>query len=274
MTYLVTGATGKAGRHVVDHLLRAGHPVRALTRDPARAAARLPAGVEVVAGDLTRPDSLEPALAGVTGLHLLTAAGEDYATLRTGPRIVELAREAGVRRVTVLWNGAPGPVEEAVADSDLEWTRLQPVDFMGNTLGWADDIRTGNVVREPFGDALNAVVDEYDVGAVAAAVLTGDGHAGRAYTLTGPAALSARDQVRVIAATIGADLRFVELSEEQARQRWRDAGHGEELVDLLLAWRADPPAAAYTVVPTVAELLGRPPRGYATWVAEHAAAFR
>lgn len=111
MTLLVTGATGKAGRHVVRHLLEAGHQVRALTRDPARAA--LPDGAEVVAGDLTDPASLAPALRGVLGVHLITVGGDDYATLRTGPELVTRFTEAGVRRVVVLWNGQPGPVEEA-----------------------------------------------------------------------------------------------------------------------------------------------------------------
>ncbi|MGN9781948.1 NmrA family NAD(P)-binding protein [Nonomuraea sp. ZG12] len=271
MTYLVTGATGKAGRHVVDHLLQAGQQVRALTRDPAKA--NLPPQVEVVAGDLTVPESLAPAFDGVTGVHLLTVGGDDYATLRTAPDIVALALKAGVRRATVLWNGQLGPVEEAVEASELEWTRLQPVDFMGNTLGWAESIRTEDSVREPFGDVPAAMVHEADVGAAAAVALVEPGHAGKIYTLTGPEALTPRRRLDIIAAVIGRELRFDELTEEQARERWRQASHGEELIDLLAAWQGNPPPAAYTVVPTVEDLTGRPARSFTEWVHGHTAHF-
>ncbi|MFE3453652.1 NAD(P)H-binding protein [Nonomuraea sp. NPDC059194] len=272
MTYLVTGATGKAGRHVVDHLLRQGKRVRALTRDPARA--NLPEQVEVVGGDLADPATLGPAFHGVTGVHLMTVGGDDYATLRTGPEIVELAEKAGVRRVALLWNGQVGPVEEAFESSDLEWTRLEAVDFMSNTLGWADAIRTEGVVREPFADVPSAIVHEADVAAVSARVLVEGGHGGRSYSLTGPEQLTPRQRLRTIAEVLGRNLEFVELTEEQARERWRQAGYDEELIELLANWQGDPPPHAYTVVPTVEEITGRPPRTFASWVAEHAARFQ
>ncbi len=69
---LVTGATGRVGRAVIAELLGAGVPVRALTRKPATAA--LPAIAEVVAGDFTEPDSLDPALRGVRAVFLLWTA--------------------------------------------------------------------------------------------------------------------------------------------------------------------------------------------------------
>lgn len=271
MTFLVTGATGGAGRHVVEHLVKAGQRVRALTRNPARAA--LPAGVEVVTGDLTDPDTLAPAFDGVTGVYLLTIGGDDYATLKTGPEIVELALKAGVRHAVLIWNGRRGPVEEAVEASELEWTHLQPLDFMRNALGWAETIRAGGVVREPFADIPMAAIDESDVGAVAAAVLTGMGHAGKSYVLTGPEALSPRQQVAVIGEVIGRETRFEELTEEQARERWRQAGHGEELVELLASWRSNPPPEARTVSSSVEDITGRPPRGFADWVRRHASHF-
>jgi uncharacterized protein YbjT (DUF2867 family) len=207
-------------------------------------------------------------------MHLLTVGGDDYATLQTGPELVEPALKAGVRRVTLLWNGQVGPVERAFEGSGLEWTRLQPVDFMGNALGWAESIRANGEVREPFGDVPGAVVHEADVGAVAAAVLVQGGHGGKAYMLTGPEALTPRQRLGILAEAIGRELRFVELTEEQARERWRQAGYGDELIELLAEWQGDPPAESYTVVPTVQEITGRPPRTFAQWAAEHAPHFR
>ncbi|WP_030455872.1 NmrA family NAD(P)-binding protein [Herbidospora cretacea] len=259
MTILVTGATGKAGRHVVAALLAEGRPVRALTRNPDTAA--LPSQVEVVEGDLTEPGSLREAVRGVTGVHLLTIGGDDYATLTTGPELVTLFAEAGVQRVALLWNGQVGPVEEAFAAGPVEWTRLEPTDFMGNTLHWLPQIEKGRV-EEVFGDVPVAVVDEADVGAVAARVLIDGGHAGRSYTITGPVALTARDRLAAIAAVLGRPLEFAELGEAEARERWRAAGHGEELIEVLAAWQRTP----HPATSVVGDLLGREPRSFEQWV--------
>ncbi|MGH3901932.1 MAG: NmrA family NAD(P)-binding protein [Pseudonocardiaceae bacterium] len=273
MTTLVTGATGNVGRHVVDQLLRAGRRVRALTRNPK--AATLPDGVEVVTGDLSAPHTLLSAFDGVTAMHLITFDGNGGAALQTGPEIVKLATSAGVQRVTVLWSGEEGPVEQAVEESELEWTLLRPtVDYMSNMLAWADSIRADGLVQEPFGNRLDAPIDEADIGAVAATALLGDGHAGRRYTLTGPEVLTIPDKVRAIGAAIGRDIQFVELSEIQARERMRESGTAEDVIEFVLGWYANPPEAASTVLPTVEELTGRPARTIAHWVAEHAAIFR
>lgn len=86
MTFLITGATGSVGRHVVDLLVAAGAPVRALTRTPDSAV--LPDAVEVVAGDLLRPDSLLPALTGVERLYLFPEPS-------TAAQVARLAAQAG-----------------------------------------------------------------------------------------------------------------------------------------------------------------------------------
>src|SRR5688572_23147958 len=114
MTILVTGATGNVGRNVVKHLVAQGHAVRALSRAPQKA--QLPEGVEVVAGDLSDPSTLESALDGVSALHLINFHGE-YQPLETGAEIVALAEKAGVKRVTVLRGGQEGTVEAAVQAS-------------------------------------------------------------------------------------------------------------------------------------------------------------
>ncbi|GAA2307264.1 NAD(P)H-binding protein [Nonomuraea roseoviolacea subsp. roseoviolacea] len=275
MTILVTGATGTVGRLVVEELVRAGRQVRALTRDLSRASALLPAGVEVVAGDLADPDSLVRAFDGVTAAHLITFAGDDYAPLKRGDEIVELAVKAGVRKVSVLGGRADGPLEQALVATDIEWTLLNPVEFMSNTLRWwAGSVQAHGVVREPFGDRLSALVHEADIAAVAAAVLTGEGHGGRTYTLTGPEALTTRQKVRVLAEATGLDITFTELTEQEARAEWRSHGMGEETIEFLVRALGDTPEVGYTVVPTVEQVTGRPARPFAQWAAEHAAAFR
>lgn len=135
----------------------------------------------------------------MTAAHLITF-GDGYAPLTTGPEIVAPARRAGVARITVLKGDVvPSPLEEAVVAGGLAWTFLAPVEFMSNTLEWADAIRDDGVVRDGFADVRSAMVHDGDIAAVAAAALTGDGHAGREYWLTGPEALTAPERVATIA---------------------------------------------------------------------------
>jgi uncharacterized protein YbjT (DUF2867 family) len=273
MTILVTGATGTVGRLVVEELLAAGQQVRALTRNPAKAA--FPEGVEVVGGDLADPGSLTGAFEGVTGVHFINFAGDDYAPLPDGARLVELAVKAGVRRVTVLGGREDGELEKALAATDVEWTLLHPVEFMANTLQWwAHTIRTEGVIKEPFGDRLSALVHERDIAAVAATVLARGGHGGRTYVLTGPQAITLKDKVAILGAAIGKDVEFVELTVDEARAKWRGDGMGEQTIEFLVGALGDTPEVGYTVVPTVREVTGQDARGFAQWAEENAAAFR
>lgn len=282
MTILVTGATGTVGRHVVRHLLDAGAAVRVLTRDPARV--DLP-GVEVVAGDLADTATLTAAFAGVTAAHLITFGKGGYLPLDNGADIVALAEKSGVRRVTVLNGWQESTVEQAVRSSGLEWTFLAPVEFMANTLhDWGPRLRRDREVREPYGDRASVVVHEADIGAVAATALTTDGHAGQTYVLTGPALVTAREKVRLLAEASGRELRFVELTPEQARAEWtanppdllffQIGGGSPQMVNLLLSVYADPPPIGRTVTDAVERVTGRQARTFADWAAEHADEFR
>ncbi|WP_217560488.1 NAD(P)H-binding protein [Paenibacillus sp. GbtcB18] len=268
MTLLVTGATGTVGRHVVTQLVQKGKQVRAVSRNPAKA--NLPDGVEVVAGDLNAPETLQAALEGVKGLFLITSSDEPNATLDTQPKVIELAELAGVKRVTVLVGYEEGPVEEALKNSGMEWTLVKPGEFMANILvDWQESIRSEGVVQEAFGDALSARVHEADIAAVFVAALTENGHHRHSYILTGPESLSRREAVRTISEGIGKDIEFVELTEEQVRQNWRDQGYEEGAIEFFVLMGKNPPAIGHTVVPTIEQVTGRPARTLAEWVSEH-----
>ena len=273
MTILVTGATGTTGSHVVAHLAEDGHPVRALSRHPG--AARFPAGVEVVQGDLTRPDSLAAALDGVTALHLIAIGGDDYTPLATAPDVVDAAGRAGVKRITVL----TGTDEEldvvrAVEASGLDWTHVRPAAaFMANRLQWAAAVRETGVVRDGFVDRLDALVHEADVGAVIATALTEGGHAGRTYAPSGPEALSRADNVRTIGEVIGRPVRLEAMSVAEVRAEMLANGIGPDVADFVVGFEESPPAAASAVTSVVEDVTGRPPRSFRDWVAEHRDAF-
>ncbi|MEV6910136.1 NAD(P)H-binding protein [Amycolatopsis sp. NPDC051071] len=266
MTVLVTGATGNTGRHVVAELVRRGERVRALTRKPADA--RLPAGVELVEGTHTAPETLSGALKGVTKLHITVTAG--FADV--GAELVKRAVDAGVRRMTIVWGGYVGPTEQAMAESGVEWTRLEPQEFMSNALTWADSIRAGNVVREPF-DLPSAVVHEGDIGAVAATALVEDGHSGRVYNLTGPESLTTRERIAILAAALGRDIGLEQITRQQAIDRLLADGVSVADAEYVVGWHSSPPPEASTVVDTVERVTGRPARTFAQWVTEHVSRF-
>lgn len=272
MTVLVAGATGNVGRPLVEQLLAAGHRVRALTRDPAKA--NLPAGAEAVAGNLAETATMSAAFAGVSAAHLISFNGEDFSPLTNGAEIMDLAEKAGVRKVTVLKGDVTkSPLEQAVEASRLEWTHLSPVEFMSNALEWAQSVQTEGVVREAFADARSAMIHEADIAAVAATALTTDGHAGQEYWLTGPEALTPPEKVRTISDVLGREVRYIELTTDEIVAQWRQTGYSDEDIQFFLTMRTNPPEAGYTVLPTVEKVTGQPARTFAQWVQENAAAF-
>ncbi|MGW2236728.1 NAD(P)H-binding protein [Streptomyces sp. NPDC001759] len=277
---LLTGATGTVGREVLRQL-PPDAPVRVLARDPAKVTETAPT-VEAVAGDYEEPRSLERALAGVrTAFLVTTGIGRDH-----DARFLEAAKLAGVRRVVKLSAAAvldpqaddlitrwQRTNEDLLRVSGLEWTLLRPRSFMSNTLSWARSVREEGVVRGLYGTSANACVDPRDVAAVAVHALTEEGHGGRAYTLTGPEAISAAEQTRQLGRLLGVPLRFEELNRDQAR-----AGLGgrypEPVVEALLASadRLSAGAKAH-VEDTVGEVTGRPAGTFRDWAADHLAAF-
>jgi uncharacterized protein YbjT (DUF2867 family) len=274
--YLVTGATGNAGGELVRALAAAGEPVRALVRDTARA--DLPPGVDVIAGDLNRPESVASALGGVRGAFLLS--GYD----RMSDTLAEL-RRARVERVVLLSAASVLSTDEdnavsayhraseaAVRDSGLAWTFLRPQSFMSNALRWVEQLRAGDFVREAFGDVAVAAIDPADIAAVAAAALTGDGHAGQAYRLTGPEALRPGDRVRILGAALGRPLRFEPIPDDVAREEM-SAAMPAPYVDAFFRFFVDGTLDESLVLPTVQEVLGRPPGTFAQWAEAHAGAF-
>jgi uncharacterized protein YbjT (DUF2867 family) len=273
MKFLISGATGTVGREIVKQLAEAGHTVRALTRNPD---AVLPEGVERIVGDLSNPETLTAALEGVTGLHLINfdGTGAGSSPLETGAQIMALAKQTGVKRVTVLLGGEHGPFEQAVQESGIDWTFLQPVEFMSNYLGWADLIRTEGIVRQPFANRRSAMVHEADIAAVAVTALTEEGHGGQIYTITGPEALTPLQVADTIAKVTGREIRFVEQSEQEARDQWAAEGYPEFMIEFFVEVWGNTPEVGYTVADTVERVTGKPARSFAQWADEHASAFK
>lgn len=267
---LVTGATGKVGRHVVSGLLGRGARVRALTRRPERPISR-PAQRSSPATS-RRGRRLARHLDGVEAVFLLwpfftdDGIGDAVDALAAGPRrIVYLSAEAAVRRPGSFWAG----VERAVERSAAEWVFLRPTGFAANTLMWAGQIRDSGVVRWPYGRAARSLIHERDVAAVAVNALTEDGHAGARHVLTGPQALTQVDQVEAIGDALGRELRWEELAREDAG-RVLEGGVPDSALDTWAGFVETPEV----VTATVREITGRPARPFSEWARDHVAEFR
>ncbi|GAA2568029.1 MULTISPECIES: SDR family oxidoreductase [Streptomyces] len=275
---LVTGATGNIGSALLRQLRLSGTvPVRGLTRDAARAS--FPDGVEAVEGDLARPASLRPALDGARSLFLVPGMGADA-------DVLTVARRAGVEHVVLVSSitvrthphlpAAAGnlAVERLLEDSGMAWTILRPTQFASNALWWAASIREHRSVRVPFADIGLPALHPADIAAVARVALTGPGHRGRTYELTGPARITPRQQVRAIGAALGQEVSVEEISREEAHRQmtsFMDDRTAHAVLDLM---GGDVNDELLRVRDTVPHVTGSPARSFRQWAAENAAAFR
>ena len=283
---LVTGATGTVGSFLVRKLGAAGVPARALVRGRQKAEAVEKLGLEAVDGDLSRPETLGPALAGVEKVFLLSAPEERQAELQNN--LVRAAKEAGVRHIVKLSAIGVGGELDAIAlgrvhrETELEieragfaYTHLRPNGFMQNSFMFAQSIRSQGAFYAPFGDAKVSYVDARDVAAVAFHALTGDGHEGKSYEITGPQALSYHDQAALLSAALGREVKYVEVPPEAARAAMAGMGMQEWVADALMElFNFYKDGRADQVRDTVREVTGRAPITFAQFAEDFAQAFQ
>jgi uncharacterized protein YbjT (DUF2867 family) len=262
---VITGATGNVGRPLVQTLTAAGEEVLPVSRNGEHQA------------DLTEPETLKPALDGAEAVFLLTSA--DFLANGNLQRAVEVIRGAGVPRVVLLSSQGVGTQrhpsihEDAVTGSGLEWTILRPGNFASNAFAWAESIRTQRAMAAPFADVALPAVDPQDIAEVAAAALREPGHANTVYKLTGPVAISPRQQAEVIQTVLGRPISFTELTRDQARTNML-AFMPAPVVEATLDVLGSPTPAEQAVSPDVEKVLGRTPHTFADWVTRNVTAFR
>ncbi|MFI1753412.1 NAD(P)H-binding protein [Streptomyces sp. NPDC020571] len=277
---LVTGATGTIGTEVVRILAERGERVRAMTRKPEGVS--LPA--EVIRGDFDDRDSLNNAVAGANAVFLLDAPGPWIE--RHDLAVLDAVRSHGIGRVVKVSAIGTGegtglrtsawhlPGERALRAGGTAWTVLRPSSFATNTLHWAADIRAGRPVVNLTGNGAQGVVDPRDVAEVAVAALTTHGHAGRTYTLTGPELLSTPDQVKILRRVLGRPVEIVDVPLEAAKEQMIAAGRDREFAEgAIRGQRFIAGGGNARLTDDVAAVLGRGPRTYAIWAADHRAAF-
>lgn len=282
---LITGATGTNGRELAHLLAARGVAARAMVRDPGKAAdlAALD-GIDVVAGDFDDAASLAAALEGVERAFLVTPSSARAEAQQLG--FIAAAKAAGVQQVVKLSQFAAdasspvrflryhAAVESVLRDSGMAWTFLRPNLFMQGLLGFAGMIRDQGMLAAPIGEERVSLVDVRDIAATAAAALTGDGHAGKTYTLTGPEALTHAEVAAQIAAATGRPVRFVPISPEQMRAALGGMGMDPWQADGLIEDYAHyARGEARAIDNGVQAATGSAPRSFAAFAHDNAGAF-
>jgi uncharacterized protein YbjT (DUF2867 family) len=282
---LVTGATGSTGGELVRRLSARGVAVRALVRNRAKAAG-LP-HVDIVEGDLGKPDTLAPALDGVDRAMLISSS--DPAMLDVQSSFITAAKRADVRLVVKLSGIIPdvaspfrfarmhGEIEQRLAESGLAFTNLRAGEFMHSYFRQVRNIVDKGILALPMADARIACIDIGDIAEVAARVLVDESrrHDGQYYPITGPDALSMAEAAARLSAAAGKPIRYVDVPPEDARKAQLAAGFPTFLADALFELFAERRAGKEaTVHSTIRDVFGFEPMSFDQFAQRHAAVFR
>jgi uncharacterized protein YbjT (DUF2867 family) len=283
---LVTGATGLNGKELLRVLSASGVAVRALVRNPAKAEAiaALP-NVEIVQGDMAHPETLAAGLRGVDRAMLISSS--DPIMLDVQTNFIDAAKQAGVKHVVKLSGIMPeldsafrfarmhGEIEKRLEASGMAFTHLRAGEFMPAYFRQVPNITAKGAMFLPMEDARIASIDVGDIAEIAAKVLTGAGHEGKTYPLTGPQALTMTEVAEKLSAATGNTIRYVNVPPEAARQAQLAAGMPPYLADALFELFAERRNGKEAKVwPDAERLLDRRPTSFDEFAKRNAAVFR
>jgi uncharacterized protein YbjT (DUF2867 family) len=283
---LVTGATGLNGKALVRRLSTRGVALRALVRRVEKATdiSGLP-NVEIVASDMARPATLPDALRGVERAMLISSATPDM--LEVQSNFIAAAAKAGVRHVVKLSGIIPefdspfrfarmhAEIERRLEASGMAFTHLRAGEFMPAYFRQEPSILAKDALFLPMEDARIASIDVGDLAEIADLVLTGSGHEGKIYPLTGPEALSMAEVAEKLSAVAGRKIRYVNVAPDDAKKAQLAAGVPPYIADALAELFAERRKGKEAQVSPVARtMLGREPTSFDEFAARNAAIFR
>ena len=237
----VSGSPGNVGTKLVRLLAGRGEQVRVLVHDPEAAEFALP-GVETVLGDLAEPESFARTVVGADAVFV----NSSRRAISLQANLIAAAASAGVRRIVDLsWMGAAtdsgseaigrwhAEVERHLVECGVAYTILRASAFMQNYVG---QITVNDTIVGTTATGRASLVDARDVAAVAATVLTQQGHEGRTYDVTGPKALSNPEVAAIISRVTGRRVRYVGTTPDLLADGYHRAGLPEwAALDLVAA---------------------------------------
>lgn len=285
-TILITGATGTVGSEVVKDLAATNVKVRAGVHSIIKGDRfRVFPDVDTVEIDFARPETLKAAYTGVTRVFQITPFTQDQVEI--GKKLIDAAKDAGVQHIVKLSaSGAdakPGiqlgrwhrDVEKHLESSGVNYTLLRPTSFMQNFVNYQGyTIQHESKIYMPLGEGQVSYIDARDIAAVARVVLTESGHEGKAYELTGPAALSVAEVAAIIAKITSRTVTYIDVPEAAARQAMSGMHMPGWMIDAMMELNAINKAGyAANVTDTVKQITGQPARSFADFAQDYAACF-
>lgn len=236
---LLTGANGLTGRHILEALCARGAKVRAMIRDPSQTEALRNAGAhEVVIADLERPETYGAALSGCSAvLHVCPPMHPNENGIAR--QMIQAMNRAGIERL--VYYSVMHPLrravrhhaykldgEEAVVESSLRYTIVQPIRYMQHLEKVWPAVRDRGLHNMPFNvDVRFNVVDLADVADACARILTEVGHEYATYELAGPEALNQRDMAAILTRVLGRPI----AAQAQPLAEWAESARKKGLSD-------------------------------------------
>ena len=277
-TVLITTANGMFGGGLAREL--AGAPdvqVRALVRDRSKFTAEA-TNIEVVEGDMDRPESLAGPMEGVTNVFLAAPISDQI-----GPRyknVVEAAKNSGQPHIAAIHgavNHKGDALEqtfdagiEALKSSGLPWTLISPTSVMETALNAVEGTAPLGCVLSMTADGKNALVANRDVAIATRVVVTGSGHDGKDYKITGPQLLDMEQICAAISKQLGRTITYYDLPEDEfaammlKNTEIKDPAVLEQMVIMhLRAWKE---GRAEVITDTFTELTGEPGTTLEDWL--------
>ncbi len=236
----ITGATGELGGRVAKRLAGLGLAQRVIVRDPSRMP-HLPGAEIVQATSYGDADSIGQALKGIKTLFLVSARDRfgvahisaknrmkppPYDRLQQQITAVNSAIAAGVKHIIYLsvLNAAPDATfilahdhfytEEYIRAAGVPFTFLRASLYTDNV---PQSVSADDVIRAPAGEGRAAWVTRDDIADVAVAVLTGSGHEGHTYDVTGPEALTMDETAERLSTAVGRKIVYQSQTPHEAR---------------------------------------------------------
>jgi NAD(P)H dehydrogenase (quinone) len=280
---VITAASGNLGHLVLEDLLGRGvaaSGIRAVVRDTTKLADYAERGVEVVHGDYTDQDSLVKALSGADKFLLISSSGASEERVKQHLNAVAAAKQAGVKHVvyTSITLADTNPIsfswvhrdtESALRESGIPFTILRNNWYFENLLGSIGAALEHGAFIGSAGEGKVGYAARADYAAAAAAVLTGEGHEGKVYELTGDVAIANAALAAEVTAQSGKQVAYASLPEQEYAKALEGFGLPAEVAaDLAQADVAISQGALSGATDTLSTLIGRPTTTVAAAVAQ------
>ncbi len=274
----VLGGTGVTGSQVVAALRANGADFTCIVRDPEAGKAKL-GDIKAVQGDLSDPDSLDRAMAGIDTLYLLCGHSPLLEEMEING--LAAAKRAGVSYIVKSSGSEKGiradspsdmmkmhhAVENAVRDSGIKWAISRPNFFMSNLMAMAETIsKMGKLITTMQPETVISMIHPADIGECVTELLINQEWAGQEYFLAGPS-ITMGEVATTISNVTGKNVEYVQVSPDAARSTMEEKGMPEWLMDHMGAMMG---FAARNEMGHESEwvqtLTGHPPRTLTDWL--------